>query len=115
MAEKTWYMACLDLEGADCLVVGGGSVGFEKAQGLLTAGAAVTVVAPQINVAFDCLPARLVRREFEEADLDGRRLAIAATSVPEVNEAVFAAAEARNLFCHVADLPCLCSVVLPAV
>ena len=115
MAEKTWYMACLDLEGADCLVVGGGSVGFEKAQGLLAAGAAVTVVAPEIDVAFDCVPARLVRREFEKADLDGRRLVIAATSVPEVNEAVFAAAEARNLFCNVADVPELCSFILPAV
>src|SRR5207253_2854674 len=56
MPEKTWYMACLDLEGADCLVVGGGSVGLEKARGLLDAGARVTVVAPEIGAAFECLP-----------------------------------------------------------
>jgi precorrin-2 dehydrogenase/sirohydrochlorin ferrochelatase len=115
LAEKTWYMACLDLEGADCLVVGGGSVGFEKVRGLLAAGAHVTVVAPEIDVAFDCLPVGLVRREFEERDVEGRRLVIAATSVTSVNEAVFAAAEARNVFCNVADVPDLCSFILPAV
>ena len=35
MPDKTWYMACLDLEGADVLVVGGGTVGLEKARGVL--------------------------------------------------------------------------------
>jgi siroheme synthase (precorrin-2 oxidase/ferrochelatase) len=29
LREKRYYMACLDLEGRDCLVVGGGSVGLE--------------------------------------------------------------------------------------
>jgi precorrin-2 dehydrogenase/sirohydrochlorin ferrochelatase len=115
MAEKTWYMACLDLEGADTLVVGGGSVGFEKTQGLLAAGARVTVVAPQIDVAFECLPVVLVRRPFEDGDVDGRRVVIAATSDASVNEAVFAAAEARNVLCNVADVPELCSFILPAV
>ena len=32
-------MACLDLEGRDCLVVGAGAVGVEKAQGLIECGA----------------------------------------------------------------------------
>jgi precorrin-2 dehydrogenase / sirohydrochlorin ferrochelatase len=115
VAEKTWYMACLDLEGADCLVVGGGSVGLEKARGLLEAGARVTVVAPELDGGFDCLPAAQLRREFEDGDLHGRRLVIAATSDRRVNEAVFAAAEARNVFCNVADVPELCSFILPAV
>jgi siroheme synthase-like protein len=40
---------------------------------------------------------------------------IAATSVEEVNRRVFADAEERNLFCNVADVPELCSFILPAV
>jgi precorrin-2 dehydrogenase / sirohydrochlorin ferrochelatase len=115
MAEKTWYMACLDLEGVECLVVGGGTVGLEKTRGLLDAGARVTVVAPDIRAAFDCLPVVLLRREFAEGDVDGRRVVIAATSDTSVNEAVFAAAETRNVFCNVADVPELCSFILPAV
>ena len=115
MVAKTWYMACLDLEGADCLVVGGGSVGLEKAQGLLDAGARVTVVALSALPELYELPVELELRAFEEDDVAGRRLVIAATSVTEVNKAVFAAAEARNVFCNVADVPELCSFILPAV
>src|SRR5881392_1836511 len=106
-------MACLDLEGADCLVVGGGSVGLEKTQGLLAAGASVTVVAPDAVRELRELPVELELRGFEEDDVAGRRLVIAATSVTEVNEAVFRAAEARNVFCNVADVPELCSFILP--
>jgi precorrin-2 dehydrogenase/sirohydrochlorin ferrochelatase len=115
VAEKTWYMACLDLEGADCLVVGGGSVGLEKAEGLLAAGARVTVVSLDVVSQLRELPIELELRGFEEDDVLGRRLVIAATSATEVNERVFAAAEARNVFCNVADVPELCSFILPAV
>jgi precorrin-2 dehydrogenase/sirohydrochlorin ferrochelatase len=109
------YFACLDLDGRECLVVGGGTVGHEKASGLLASGARVTVVAPEISDEVAALPVELLRREYRASDLDGRRLVIAATSVEEVNRRVFADAEERNLFCNVADVPELCSFILPAV
>jgi precorrin-2 dehydrogenase/sirohydrochlorin ferrochelatase len=109
------YIACLDLEGRDCLVVGAGKVGHEKAQGLLACGARVTVVAPEISAAVSALPVELLHREYRPSDLDGRRLVVAATSVEELNRRVFADAEERNLFCNVADVPELCSFILPAV
>jgi precorrin-2 dehydrogenase/sirohydrochlorin ferrochelatase len=109
------YFACLDLNGRECLVVGGGTVGHEKASGLLASGARVTVVAPEISDEVAALPVELVRREYRASDLDGRRLVIAATSVEEVNRRVFSDAEERNLFCNVADVPELCSFILPAV
>jgi precorrin-2 dehydrogenase / sirohydrochlorin ferrochelatase len=56
-----------------------------------------------------------VRREYRSSDLEGRRLVIAATSDEEVNRRVFDDAEDRNLFCNVADVPELCSFILPAV
>ena len=113
--EKSWYMACLDLEGRSCLVVGGGSVGLEKARGLLDCGADVTVVAPAIRSELRELPVELIERPFDEADLEGRQLVIAATSDAAVNTEVFAAAERRRVFCNVADVPELCSFILPAV
>jgi siroheme synthase-like protein len=109
------YIACLDLDGRDCLVVGGGKVGHEKASGLLACGARVTVVAPEISDEVAALPVELVRREYQSSDLEGRRLVIAATSVEALNRRVFVDAEARNLFCNVADVPELCSFILPAV
>ena len=114
-AEKRYYMACLDLEGRSCLVVGAGPVGIEKARGLLECGADVTVVAPEAVPEIANLGARWLQRPYESSDLDGRFLVIAASSDTELNRRVFAGAEARGLLCNVADVPELCSFILPAV
>jgi precorrin-2 dehydrogenase/sirohydrochlorin ferrochelatase len=115
VAEKRYYMACLDLAGRDCLVVGGGSVGLEKARGLLECSARVTVVAPEVVRALRELPVEVDERAYESSDLDGRFLVIAATADPSVDRRVFADAETRSLLCNVADAPELCSFILPAV
>ena len=113
--DKRYYMACLDLEGRDCLVVGGGSVGLEKARGLLDCGARVTVVAPEIASELRELPVELVERTYRTDDLDGRFLVLAATADSEVNRRVSEDAERRSLLCNVADAPDLCTFILPAV
>jgi precorrin-2 dehydrogenase/sirohydrochlorin ferrochelatase len=114
MAES-YYMACLDLAGRSCLVVGGGRVGIEKAGGLLECSARVTVVAPQADPEVAELPVEWLRRAYRPSDLDGRFLVVAATSNRSINRRVFADAEARALFCNVVDTPELCSFILPAV
>jgi precorrin-2 dehydrogenase / sirohydrochlorin ferrochelatase len=115
MAEKRYYMACLDVEARDCLVVGGGSVGLEKARGLLACGARVTVVTPEVDEELRELPVGLVERRYRSDDLDGRFLVMAATGDPVVNRRVFEDAERRSLLCNAADAPDLCSFILPAV
>jgi len=115
MSHKHYYMACLDLHGRDCLVVGGGGVGTEKATALVECGADVTVVAPQADPSLTELPVAWLRRAYRTSDLDGRFLVVAATSNRSVNRRVFADAEARSLFCNVVDTPELCSFILPAV
>ena len=115
MNEKRYYMACLDVESRDCLVVGGGSVGLEKTCGLLDCGARVTVVAPEILPRMRELPIQILERRYESVDLEGKFLVIAATADPAVNGRVFRDAEARSLLCNVADAPKLCTFILPAV
>ena len=115
MADKQYYMACLDLEGRPVLVVGGGSVAREKVAGLLECGAGVTVVAPEIDPELELTGVELVRRDYRTNDLDGRILVVAATSTEQVNRQVFRDAEARGLLCNVVDVPDLCSFILPAV
>ena len=115
MLEKRYYMACLDLEGESCLVVGGGPVALEKVQGLLECGARVTVVAPELVEGLAALPVEWLERPYESDDLDGRRLAVVATSDTRLNRRVHADAAARSLLVNVADVPELCSFILPAV
>jgi precorrin-2 dehydrogenase / sirohydrochlorin ferrochelatase len=115
VTEKRYYMACLDLEGRSALVVGGGKVALEKVHGLLESGARVTVVAPRLVPELYELDVEILPRRYRVSDLDGRFLVVAATSTPSVNRRVSADAEARSLFCNVADVPDLCSFILPAV
>jgi precorrin-2 dehydrogenase len=109
------YIACLNLEGRRCLVVGGGPVGLEKASGLATCGARVTVVSPELHPGFAELDVEWVKRGYRRRDLRGAFLVIAATADPSVNEAVHRDAERRGLLCNVADVPELCNFILPAV
>lgn len=116
MAETVnHYVACIDLRGRDVLVVGAGLVALEKLEGLLTCGARVTVVAPDVLPEIAAIGVAIHVRGYETSDLDGRFLVIAATASREVNERVFRDAEARTLLCNVVDTPDLCSFILPAV
>ena len=115
MTEKRYYLACLDLAARQCLVVGGGAVGLEKARGLLDCGAVVTVVAPRLEPELQALPVRWRRKGYDPADLDGTFLVVAATSNRTLNRRIFRDAEARSLLCNVVDTPELCSFILPAV
>ena len=104
-------MACLDLHGRDCLVVGGGRVATEKVQGLLECDAKVTVVAPQMDDELWSLPVSKILRAFEPEDAADRFLVIAATNDRAVNIEVAAVSR----LCNVADDPELCNFILPAV
>src|SRR5581483_11814373 len=99
MMSTTFYLACLKLTGRRCLVVGAGSVGLEKVEGLLACDARVHVIAPEACAEIEQLAAagdvELSRRRFRPGDLDGHFLAIAATSDSETNIAVFEEAERR--------------------
>ena len=115
MSSPSYYMACLDLTGRAVLVVGGGRVALEKIEGLLGAGASVTVVAPQILPELADLELTIIRRGYRTTDLDGKFLVVAATATTSVNRRVFRDAESRALLCNVVDVPELCSFILPAI
>jgi siroheme synthase-like protein len=112
---KDFYMACLDVAGRRCVVVGGGAVGFEKAAGLVACGAAVTVVSPELHESFAELEVDWVPRRYRGGDLDGAFLVIVATGDREVDEAIWHDAEELGKLCNVADVPELCNFILPAV
>jgi precorrin-2 dehydrogenase/sirohydrochlorin ferrochelatase len=120
MLDTPFYIACLKLEGRRCVVVGGGTVGLEKVEGLLACGGDVTLIAPQ---ALDALAAyaregsiHWEQREYAgPADLDGVFMVIAATDDSDVNIAVFGDAERRAMLVNVVDVPPLCNFILPAI
>jgi uroporphyrin-III C-methyltransferase / precorrin-2 dehydrogenase / sirohydrochlorin ferrochelatase len=98
------YPVFLRLAGRKVVVVGGGPVAASKLDGLLAAGAQVTVVAPDIGPELDRPGVRLVRKAFEPTDLDGAWWVVAAAPA-EVNQDVLAAADARHLWVNAVDDP----------
>ena len=99
------YLAGLVLAGRKVVVVGGGHVAQRRVPTFLAAGAAVTLVSPEVTPALEGLSDELtlVLRDFTETDVEGAWYVVAATDDPEVNARVAAAAESRHTFCVRSD------------
>lgn len=107
------------IRGADCLVVGGGTVALRKAGALHRAGARVSCIAPQISAELQALcrasKGAVFEKVFETSDLDGAMLVIAATDDDPVNRLVADAAKAKGILVNVVDKPELCTFILPSI
>ncbi|AUF97045.1 uroporphyrinogen-III C-methyltransferase [Pseudomonas sp. 02C 26] len=107
------------LQGGRVLVVGGGEIALRKARLLADAGAALRVVAPQVDSQLISLTeatgGEVLVRGYQVTDLEGCRLVIAATDDPQLNAQVSAEAQARSLPVNVVDAPALCTVIFPAI
>ena len=90
-----------------------------KARLLLRAGSNVTVVAPQISAE---LEQRLAdhggvwqQSRYQETDLHGKKLVVAATPERATNEQIYRHAMALSLPVNVVDAPELCSFIFPSI
>lgn len=116
------YPVGLLVEGAPCVVVGGGPVGERKVRGLLEAGARVSVISPELTPGLKELHEAnrigWAPRAYRPGDESGvipppgrdaaperPLLIIAATSDPAVNAAVCSAAAAAGVLASRADPP----------
>ncbi|MFJ4433498.1 siroheme synthase CysG [Pseudomonas sp. NPDC089395] len=107
------------LQGGRVLVVGGGEIALRKARLLADAGAALRVVAPDVDGQLAALAreggGEVQVRGYRADDLVGCRLVIAATDDSGLNAQVSADAQALSLPVNVVDAPALCTVIFPAI
>ena len=108
------YPVFLSLAGRRVVIVGGGPVAASKLEGLLTEGAEVVVVAPDVRPEIERTGVTVRRRAFEDADLDGAWWVVAAAP-PEVNRRVSEAAARRKLFVNAVDDPAHATAYLGGV
>jgi uroporphyrin-III C-methyltransferase/precorrin-2 dehydrogenase/sirohydrochlorin ferrochelatase len=107
----TLYPLHLDVVGRRVLVVGAGPVAVRRVRALLTAGAAVDVVAVEVSAELPDVP--MQQRAFVETDVDGAWLVLACTGV--VDDQIAAACEHRRVWCVRADDASHSSAWVPAV
>lgn len=109
----------VDLKNRKCIIVGGGDVASRKAETLLEFGASVTVISKDLNDGIAGLRSRyefeLKIKEYEEKDIVGAFLVIAATSDKEINEKVSNDALKNKLLVNIVDCPEKCSFIFPSV
>ncbi len=114
-----YYPIFLSLQGRCCVVIGGGPVAAGKVRGLLEAGAAVTVISPELTPNLQALAAEAhiayLQRGYRPGDLAEAFLVISATADRAVNEAVWEEANARNILINVVDDTPHCSFIAPAI
>ena len=109
----------MNIRGRRTLVVGGGEVAARKAALLKQAGAEINLVSPELlgNLKDMHAEGQIHYRQgsFEESDLEGVSLVIAATDDEAVNRLVSELAGARQLPVNVVDNPDLCTFILPSI
>ncbi len=103
------YPVFLNLSGQLVLIVGGGAVGLRKAQGVLAAGASLTVVSREFSAVWDEIPAATTRihEAYRTAHMKMHRwrLVFAATDAAAVNDSVARDAGAAGILCCRCDAP----------
>jgi len=109
----------IQLKGQPCLVVGGGEIAARKVDLLLKAAARVRVVAPELCSALDerhkAGDIEYLAGPFQDSQIAGSRLVIAATDDETVNREVARVASEQLILVNVVDRPELCSFVMPSI
>jgi precorrin-2 dehydrogenase / sirohydrochlorin ferrochelatase len=116
------YPVMMNLEDKRVIVVGGGRVATRKVMGLLESGASVTVVSPKLEPELEGLAGERriewIPEPFEESVLDRypqTTLVFGTTDRRDVNIRIYQSASDRKIPCNIADVPDLCTFIVPAV
>jgi uroporphyrin-III C-methyltransferase / precorrin-2 dehydrogenase / sirohydrochlorin ferrochelatase len=108
-----------NIKNRHCVVIGGGEVALRKILLLLKAEADVMVIAPDLHadlqILFDAKRIKFLAKNFEQSQLLGACLVIAATDDEATNIAVSQTAKALNIPVNVVDSPELCTVTFGSI
>lgn len=112
----------LKLEQLSVLVIGGGNVGYEKLQALLSNSpktnirlVANTISEEIYRLGMDYPNITLIEKSYETADLAGANILIVAVNDHQISAQIKDDASARGILTNVADTPALCDFYLGSV
>ena len=109
----------IDVNKRRCVIIGGGNIGQEKVEKLLECDADVFVISPEVNPHVEDLASSQQiswdKLEYQQGDLEGAFIAIAATDDNTVNRQIAKEAEDRNVLLNVVDVTHLCTFIAPSV
>jgi len=117
------YPVFFKLDKLKMLIVGAGEVGFEKMHFILKSSpnAHITIVAPwareEVSEIIESGDYDITwrKKEFDNSDIKGHDLIVAATNFEDVNKRVHHVAKQQDKLINVADTPDLCDFYLGSI
>jgi siroheme synthase-like protein len=114
-----YYPVFLDIANKPVVVIGGGNIALQKVDGLLDAGASVTVVSPELNERMAQLKdeGRFVhiKRKYEPGDIEGAELVFVATDDGAENRKVWQEGRERHIWVNAVDDIPNCDFIMPGI
>jgi precorrin-2 dehydrogenase/sirohydrochlorin ferrochelatase len=111
-----YYPAFINLNGKNCVVVGGGKVAERKILSLIRCGAKVKVISPVITDTLEKYKSKKqikhIKRKYRKGDLKNAFLVIAATSDKEINKRV---SDEATCLINAVDMPEMANFIVPSV
>lgn len=99
-----FYPVNINLDNMNILVIGGGKVALRKCKNFSDFGKSVTIVSPIFEDGFSELEnVKLIKREFEERDLNNINMAVIATNNRKLNVEISDMCRKRNIITNVVD------------
>lgn len=121
MEKNELYPVFLKTTAFKTLIVGGGEVAEEKLTFLLKSSPAsqvkmvATFFRPNTSELIQKFHIEHFEKLYDEQDLEGVQLVIAATNFPDVNLQVYREAKKRGILVNVADTPDLCDFYMGGI
>lgn len=121
MTTKASFSLPLVFPGSDLrvLLVGGGSIAYQKYRLLHSSGASIEVVAKKFSNDFESQlvddGTRFHSSAYQPEHLDNVNIVIAATSSRQTNEVIATDARKRSILVNCVDQPELCDFIVPAL
>jgi precorrin-2 dehydrogenase/sirohydrochlorin ferrochelatase len=115
----TFYPVFLNLTGRKCVIIGGGQVAEGKISKLLDSGAKIIVISPDATQGICGFAERgqieFELRKYQDGDLQGAFLVVAATNDTVVNQEIFEEAEKQGILLNAVDDMPRCSFIAPSI
>ena len=106
----------IDIENKNCIIIGGGTVALRKLEKLREFKPVITVIAPdicdEINRFADI---KIIKRKFEDRDINNAFMVISATDDKELNTHIFALCKEKNILINTVDDKDKCGFIFPAL
>jgi len=119
--QKSFFPLFIDMNGKKVLIIGGGNIAERRVKILVSFGADITVISPDITEYIEQISSsnliHLLRRRYENGDIATINpfLIIAATNDRQVNHGVMTEAKNQNILVSVADCRDECTFYFPAI